>query len=331
MKKNGFTLIELLAVLIILSIIIMLSFPLVLNAIKRTKSSLDSSVSVILLNSVNTCVNEGNCSQCANLADTATCYVTVKYLIEKNYVTEGMLGNTSDTTILAIKKQNGELAISSTKESSNTVVCQPSEGVVEDGKTTTTYGAGSLPQAKLSDEEQNFVAGMEYKCDPGDGKTRTFYVIKNDQANNLVQLISATNYGGDVPVTAASEAASANAYLNKLKNSWINADEVRMPLPDDIGAATFFRTNLNCPVGSCTENDAALPGNFKYNIIQDGNVVGEEAYKAEGYWTTTASGNYTVITSTGTTTDAGSTATKYGFRPIITIRKIRFSNVANQW
>ena len=130
-----------------------ISFPIVLNAIKRTKSSLDSSVSAILLSSVNTCVSDGNCCQGVKLSEGKSCNVSVKYLIEKNYVTEGMLGNVTDTTTLVINESDGKLTISNTKDISSTIACNPSEGV--SGKPTYSVDdsdAGVLPQKNLSDQ-----------------------------------------------------------------------------------------------------------------------------------------------------------------------------------
>lgn len=85
MNRKGFTLVELLAVLVLLSVIVLVAFPSILNTIKKTDETLDSATEALLIANAKSYANDLT-------STTATC-VNISTLVEEGY-TESPIANT---------------------------------------------------------------------------------------------------------------------------------------------------------------------------------------------------------------------------------------------
>ncbi len=90
MRENGFSLVELLAVLVLLSVIILVAFPSILGAIKKSDSEITEATKELLIANAKTYVNDTQPSG-------ATGCVLVRTLIDNNY-TEAPIPNASEET-----------------------------------------------------------------------------------------------------------------------------------------------------------------------------------------------------------------------------------------
>jgi prepilin-type N-terminal cleavage/methylation domain-containing protein len=326
MKRKGFTLVELLAVMGLLAIIVMISFPIVLSAVKKAKSGISTATKALLQSAVDSCISENKCTQCNNSPD--SCTVTVSELITDKYITESMLGDTitKDYTV-TVTKTNNKMTISDVSKESIQVVCAHS--------TSLSYPQDSTSPkvGKLFDKNDPYAVGTEYKCDPGDGKKRTFYVISSDDTK--VNLIMAINYGGMV-----SQNDAVSSYLNALKSNktWKYTNNISMPTAAVVApllgvtgfstsannpyttSATYANVNLNCPVGSCTENVSTYQGKTgSVNCYWTATLYNDPNGMIENY--------YWLVSSNSLGYNDGSATDLCGFRPVITMQKTRFETI----
>lgn len=90
-EKNAFTLIELMAVIIILSLIAILTFPNIVNQIKKTKSSNNKMIEDIVITAAKKYVNDNK-----NDYNSDAYCIKVKELLDTNYIKEGIVKASSD-------------------------------------------------------------------------------------------------------------------------------------------------------------------------------------------------------------------------------------------
>lgn len=94
MKKNGFTLIELLGVIILISIISFVSFPTILNQIKKTNNQISKTTEVLVLDSAKNYV-EDNLNRFPKVDGNSYC-VSVNKLVNGKYLSETVLDENKD-------------------------------------------------------------------------------------------------------------------------------------------------------------------------------------------------------------------------------------------
>lgn len=99
MRRNGFSLIELLAVLVLLSVIVLVAFPSILGAIRKSDDQISEAVKELLIANAKSYVNDTQPTG-------ATGCVTVQALIDNNY-TESPIPNASSEESEKIEKQWG--------------------------------------------------------------------------------------------------------------------------------------------------------------------------------------------------------------------------------
>ena len=95
----GFTLIELMAVIIIISLIIGLTFPNIINRIKTTKDSNNKMIEDIIISSVKKYVNDN----ARTIGIDENC-ISIKTLIDHDYLKEGIIANSdiADTKVIQL-------------------------------------------------------------------------------------------------------------------------------------------------------------------------------------------------------------------------------------
>ena len=88
-KRNGFTLVELMAVIIIISLIALLTFPNIINQIKKTKKSNNKMIEDIVIEQTKKYVSDNK-----GEFDSDTYFVSVKELVDNDYIKEELLKST---------------------------------------------------------------------------------------------------------------------------------------------------------------------------------------------------------------------------------------------
>ena len=115
MKKNGFTLIELLAVIIILALLMLVTFPSVLNNIKTSQDSIEETVIVLIENSAKLYIRL-NLDKIPN--EEKTYCIPISKLVETGNLDEEIIGASDNITIdyiVEAKYNNNEFLFSVSK------------------------------------------------------------------------------------------------------------------------------------------------------------------------------------------------------------------------
>ena len=86
MNEKGFSLVELIAVLVVLSIILLVSLPAILNVMKKTKSTMDNATQELLFANAQSYITDTE-DQAGKVEGSVFC-VTVKKLVDENYTKE---------------------------------------------------------------------------------------------------------------------------------------------------------------------------------------------------------------------------------------------------
>lgn len=84
MKEKGFTLIELIGVIVLLAIIILITYPSIVNIIKKSNNKIDSATSALIISGAKNMVDENKNSY--PLTNGNVYCVTIKSLINKGYI-----------------------------------------------------------------------------------------------------------------------------------------------------------------------------------------------------------------------------------------------------
>ena len=112
MKNKGFTLVEMIAVLVIIVLIFVVSFPPILNALKSTQVKVDESIFKIIGDSVDELLSQESLTY--NKKDNNKYCITIKELIEKNYLEEELIQDLDQNTYATIEFENGKTKLSLT-------------------------------------------------------------------------------------------------------------------------------------------------------------------------------------------------------------------------
>ena len=112
MKNKGFTLVEMIAVLVIIVLIFVVSFPPILNALKSTQVKVDESIFKIIGDSVDELLSQESITY--NKKDNNKYCITIKELIEKNYLEEELIQDLDQNTYATIQFENGKTKLSLT-------------------------------------------------------------------------------------------------------------------------------------------------------------------------------------------------------------------------
>ncbi len=101
-KRNGFTLVELMAVIIIISLIALLTFPNIINQIKKTKKSNNKMIEDVVIEQAKKYVSDNK----EEFQDDDGYCLSIDTLVDKGYVNEQLVGinNKDNDVIMMIKK-----------------------------------------------------------------------------------------------------------------------------------------------------------------------------------------------------------------------------------
>ena len=86
-KRNGFTLVELMAVIIIISLIALLTFPNIINQIKKTKKSNNKMIEDVVIEQAKKYVNDNE----EEFQDDDGYCLSIDTLVDKGYVNEQLV------------------------------------------------------------------------------------------------------------------------------------------------------------------------------------------------------------------------------------------------
>ena len=302
MKRNGFTLIELLAVIVILAIIAVIAVPIIIDIIEDSKKNATLRSAEMYMDAVELSIadrvmhhgaipnraypimNDGNIcletyeeatKKCVDSDDDGTDIDILKVEVKGEKPTSG-----------TIAIENGEIINQlSTDRSKQTQLEISNQTIVKNE-------AGELEYLKLIctyDESSTIAAGeigAKYICDPGDGVSRTFYLLEfggsfekvGESEINLhenedyigtsalgeVSLIMSENIDNET-VAWSSDGSVTNGpvtALNELKEKTTNSGwtvEVHLPTFDQIfavngqGLSTWLIGGINDPMAGETE------------------------------------------------------------------------------
>lgn len=84
MKKNGFTLIELTGAIVLLSLIVLVAFPAIVNVVKRSDNKINAAVEALIIDGAKNFIDD-NKNEYTLTNGNVDC-ITIQDLIEKGYV-----------------------------------------------------------------------------------------------------------------------------------------------------------------------------------------------------------------------------------------------------
>ena len=87
-KRNGFTLVELMAVIIIISLIALLTFPNIINQIKKTKKSNNKMIEDVVIEQAKKYVSDNK----DEFQDKKYC-ISIDTLVDKDYIKDSLFKN----------------------------------------------------------------------------------------------------------------------------------------------------------------------------------------------------------------------------------------------
>lgn len=334
--KKGFTLVELLAVITLLGLLSLIAVPVVDKLIKDSEEELyETQINNIELAAKNW-TSENIFSLPENVGeyvDKTICELERQGFLEvdmKNPKTEELFYK--DSYVRITKTDYGFEY--NYVDSGSSLVCAICVAATEDNKT----GVGTVPVTG----QYNY--GDEYKCDVGDGQTRTFYLLEDGDTTTLkkgdtgsagigeVSLIMDRNIGNTVAWCNDKELCSdgeiwsnevgpltAQAYLDQQTKKWIVDASLPTAYQLAIAGGDTEWTDSNY-----TEKILSAP--WLYDYLVDTTHPVSDVY---GYWTSTRYDDHQawqmwfngIISDSGITDDYDS-----GVRPVITISKNELSN-----
>ena len=342
MKKRGFTLIELLAVIVILAIIALIATPIVMNTIEKSKKSaaersadnyidaVETAVAtkrldgVILDDGVYSIKENGNI--CIDKTTTCTDDTEVKVEINgtkpasgsKVALTNGQVVATGTSLLIdgytvAYNSDNKLIATTGSSE----IICEAATSIATGVVTTNGdfgYEYNNENIGLLATAGHEYDSGVTYKCTPGDGITRTFFVLSS--TTNEVSLIMDRNFTDDMVPTGMpacqNESASADdiesgnyecvtygldPYINHIQGLW-NKVTVGVPTAPQIAAID----------GVNYQGSPQLTSTWLY------------ANNDNHYWAAPLTDTGYFVTADGIIESSDARA-PFGLRPIITISK----------
>ena len=321
MKKKGFTLVELLAVIVILAIIALIATPMILNVIENAKKGASKSSALGYIDAIEKSILEEELK--GNIIDKNKVYDVSDLTfinIKGDKPTEGWVqlekGIVKDYSLrignYIVNNEDGQAKAEKGDTVEETPDGSDSEGKTEVAICTATSGTIS------------YTVGTEYTCDPGDGITRTFYILEDGDNTTLVKgdtgtagigevsLIMNNNIGDTVAWsedgTTKNGPVTALAYLKSQTNNWENVS-VSLPSANQIAKAG---------------GDDTWNYNYTGNILSSWLISNLD----KGYWTSTVRsevGAYNVHAEQDIRYNAVNLTEIFGVRPVIIISKDKLS------
>ena len=228
-NKKGFTLMELLGVIIILSILLLIALPSVINSVKNSQSDIDEVTEKLIIDAVNLLIDDSNGYY--DSSDNSKFCIPLTELIEEDYLKSPIkyknlddISNTYSIKVTYNKDYSYELIDSNE--------CPDPVYVAKVEPTT-----GIKPRL---DTNGNFIPGSEFNIKVSDEiGYLTFFVLSND--GDYVNLIAQKNLAPDGTLSAENQTGdewyskynnrygpqTAYSYLRTATYNWTNIPPIK--------------------------------------------------------------------------------------------------------
>lgn len=291
MKEKGFTFIELLAIITIMGIILLISVPNITKQLRQNSS------------------NEYN-QFTSDLFLATESYIT-------NYIDTLGLNEIGQSEKIQVERlvKNGYVKSTTINPKTNEKINLESYILVTLNEDKTYHYTFIDEKMTLCTTSYEYEKGSVYKCDPGDGEYRNFYLLSENE--DTVELIMDKNIGKNV------SASNAQSYLEEVTKKWSN---VSVSLPD----ASKIAISMNIEDWNFTSSESTnLPAWLYTNLACQIDTCSEKVKGAKntssvyGYWTSAMSD---VVAWRVEYTPSFKPMSKeidnmYGIRPVITVFK----------
>lgn len=344
MKNKGYTLLELLGVIVILSVLVTLVFPSVINFIKKGNDTKESITNELIISAAEDYIND-NSSELYLTSGTEYC-ISVDTLIGKEYLTE--ITDTNELHSKSVKvtynnKSNYEII-----DSNDCSVCKLVSG--------TDISFGIKYQCKVKEEmEQGFEEGYYfYLLSTNEDGTINLIMERNiyyDEINDVGRVATSTKTGSigwyDVEDNSAYGPVTAMDYLYNATKDWDNVPNIIINYNDEgknygsiksegyttiitknDGTVTATYKNLKSRLPKKNEinkyNSADKSYAYLYDYLTLYNNIQQNPIDSIGcYWTLSSMSDSTawpIRYSSGSLDDK--TSDKNGIRPVITVKNV---------
>ena len=308
MNKKGFTLVELLAVIVILALLALLASTAITKVVKDSKDDL-SNVQISLIKSA---AEAWGADHITSLPSAGTCgYITLEKL--KN---EGLI----DSSV--VNPANNEEFSNDLKIKISTVSGTAGKPIINyEVNPDSVSGCEQLGLICKLQSGTSKTTGAEYTCTLD--TTRTFYVLGDNEDSTKIDLIMNMNYTDDtVPATMAwCDPNGANPSNNACNHD--NLEPLVSHVQEVFGSdVTVSLPSYNQIYKAAGNKTSGLPA-WLYDYLRNTTHPVSGLY---GYWTSTpyassADRAWNVFCDGSLNYDPVSSASYYGFRPVITISK----------
>lgn len=328
MKKNGFTLVEILAVLVLVSAIIIISVPSIINYINSSKQEISEVTQKLIFAGTDLYIDnnkhlfpekEGN-EYCVTLNDVVESGVLDKPIVDSVSGEEINLNKFVKISYiydedLKINKYNYEMSDSCIP---STKICRPAKTEGDDIVTT-----GNVPTTG----EYNY--GDEYICNPGDGVERRFFVLEDGDKSGLTKSDGSIHYydanpgigtagSGEVALIMNQNIGNKVAWCSATTNETCNADTARSQLQSQ---TSNWIVETNLPTYNQVykvKNYVSFEGSKWLYDNLDNDLIG---YWLSTTYTNSKDGAWNVLNQGRIGQEYIGDTYSYGVRPVITISK----------
>ena len=276
MKRRGFTLVELLAVLVLVSALILIAIPSIINYVNESKDDISSVPKELIFSGARLYV-DANPTKYTKKEGKTFC-ITLKDIVDGNVLSTPIIDSISGKEIdlntfvkleyiydTDLKYVKPIYAITDECETPK-YICSAVTGE--------TVTEGNIP-------EGGYNPGDEYICEVSSGQSYHFFVLNKD-SNNNVQLLMDQNLGGPIPWSVSgmisADADTAKEALADRTDNWTLIKNVngKIEIPDAQTMATAMGD---------TEWREDYYSGFQGPSWINTYLDGEENFY--GYWTTT--------------------------------------------
>jgi len=344
-KNNGFTLIELIGVITLLSLIVLVSVPVIINTLNKSEQKEYDEFKKILENAAELYLerNRNLYPDFGEIGDTID--ITAETLIKEGYLKEHLKNPINDNDVSKYK-------VAVIYGQDELIDYRVIERKIFAELVTTTDEVTSVNACALSGICQN---GTKFAIQVNENDIYNFYVINDD--GNEATLIMDRNLGDNIEWINAEDYAIANSEegdntvceydacndegpitaLNALierTSGWINISERDYTYSDDGrgNKYTAFKENVRARLITYTEANAVISANnnimpsWMYaNLKRTGSDTDSLGNDKNGYWTsstpTNNSGYAHYVDSFGTVNSYYTDISDNGLRPVITVSR----------
>ena len=190
-KQKGFTLLEMISVLVLISLLLLIIFPNIINYIKNHEKQVNELNRAIYEDAVNSYILENGDLFPKDIGNKFC--VSIKELINSGFLKNIEDEDTINKTIqVEYNKEYNYKLVDSNKCVTKYPICTP----IYKGEVTT----GTVPKLNLDTSEVIFTPGDEYRCQVNNKDEYTFFVLSENE-NETINLIMDRNICEDGSLT----------------------------------------------------------------------------------------------------------------------------------